>query len=153
MELAGALKNIVAIVAGAVDGLGAGDNAKAAITTRGLAEMTRLGVAMGANPLTFAGLAGIGDILATCASALSRNHRLGVELAAGRRWSEIESGLPGVAEGAYTVRAAVALAERHGVEMPIAREVHAVLYEDKDVRASVADLLDRASKDELAGLA
>lgn len=153
VELAGALKNIVAIVAGAVDGLGAGDNAKAAITTRGLAEMTRLGVAMGANPLTFAGLAGIGDILATCASALSRNHRLGVELAAGRRWSEIEGGLPGVAEGAYTVRAAVALAERHGVEMPIAREVHAVLYEDKDVRASVADLLDRASKDELAGLA
>ena len=151
VELAGALKNIVAIVAGAVDGLGAGDNAKAAITTRGLAEVTRLGVAMGANPLTFAGLAGIGDILATCASALSRNHRLGVELAAGRRWAEIESGLPGVAEGAYTVRAAVALADRHGVEMPIAREVHAVLYEDKDVRASVADLLDRTSKDELAG--
>jgi glycerol-3-phosphate dehydrogenase (NAD(P)+) len=153
VELAGALKNIVDIVAGAVDQLGAGDNAKAAITTRGLAEMTRLGVAMGANPLTFAGLAGIGDILATCSSPLSRNHRLGVELAAGRAWSEIEGSLPGVAEGAYTVRAAVALAERHGVEMPIAREVHAVLYEGKDVRASVADLLDRASRDELAGLA
>ncbi|MGD8682939.1 MAG: NAD(P)H-dependent glycerol-3-phosphate dehydrogenase, partial [Chloroflexota bacterium] len=84
VELAGALKNIVAIVAGAVDELGAGDNAKAAITTRGLAEMTRLGVALGANPLTFAGLAGIGDILATSSSALSRNHRLGVELATGR---------------------------------------------------------------------
>ncbi len=153
VELAGALKNIVAIVAGAVDGLGAGDNAKAAITTRGLAEMTRLGVAMGANPLTFSGLAGIGDILATCSSTLSRNHRLGVELAAGRRWSDIEAGLPGVAEGAYTVRAAVALADRHGVEMPIAREVHAVLYEGKDVRSSVTDLLDRTSKDELAGLA
>jgi glycerol-3-phosphate dehydrogenase (NAD(P)+) len=153
VELAGALKNIVAIVAGAVDELGGGDNAKAAITTRGLAEMTRLGVAMGANPLTFAGLAGIGDIIATCSSALSRNHRLGTELAAGRRWSDIEGSLPGVAEGAYTVRAAIALAERHGVEMPIAREVHAVLYKGKDVRDSVRDLLARESKDELAGLA
>jgi len=151
VELAGALKNIVAIVAGAVEELGAGDNAKAAITTRGLAEMTRLGVAMGANPLTFAGLAGIGDILATSTSSLSRNHTLGTELAAGRPWSEIEGTLPGVAEGAYTVRAAVALAERHAVEMPIAREVHAVLYEGKDVRASVVDLLARTSKDELTG--
>ncbi len=153
VELAGALKNIVAIVAGAVEELGAGDNAKAAITTRGLAEMTRLGVAMGANALTFAGLAGIGDILATSTSALSRNHRLGVELASGRAWPEIEGTLPGVAEGAYTVRAAVALAERHHVEMPIAREVHAVLYDGKDVRASVVDLLARESKDELTGRA
>ncbi len=152
VELAGALKNIVAIVAGAVDALGAGDNAKAAITTRGLAEITRLGVAMGANPLTFAGLAGIGDILATSSSALSRNHRLGVELASGRAWTDIEGTLPGVAEGAYTVRAALALAERHGVELPIAQEVHAVLYEGKDVRSSVADLLARESKDELSGL-
>lgn len=151
VELAGALKNIVAIVAGAVEELGAGDNAKAAITTRGLAEMTRLGVAMGANPLTFAGLAGIGDILATSTSALSRNHRLGVELAAGRTWSEIEGTLPGVAEGAYTVRSAVELARRHGVEMPIADQVHDVLYEGKDVRASVVDLLSRSSKDELTG--
>jgi glycerol-3-phosphate dehydrogenase (NAD(P)+) len=151
VELAGALKNVVAIVAGAVEAYGAGDNAKAAITTRGLAEMTRLGVAMGANPLTFAGLAGIGDILATSVSALSRNHRLGLELASGRPWSEIEGSLPGVAEGAYTVRAAIALAERYGVEMPIAAEVHAVLYERKDVRASVVDLLSRASKDELTG--
>ncbi len=151
VELAGALKNIVAIVAGAVETLGAGDNAKAAITTRGLAEMTRLGVAMGANPLTFAGLAGIGDILATSTSALSRNHRLGVELAAGRAWSEIERTLPGVAEGAYTVRAALALAEQHAVEMPIAQEVHAVLYEGKDVQTSVVDLLARESKDEISG--
>ena len=151
VELAGALKNIVAIVAGAVDALGAGDNAKAAITTRGLAEVTRLGVAMGANPLTFAGLAGIGDILATSTSNLSRNHQLGVELASGRPWTEIEGTLPGVAEGAYTVRAAVALADRHRVEMPIAQQVHAVLYEGKDVRASVVDLLSRSSKDELTG--
>ena len=151
VELAGALKNIVAIVAGAAEQLGMGDNAKAAITTRGLAEMTRLGAAMGANPLTFAGLAGIGDILATSTSVLSRNHRLGVELASGRAWPEIEGTLPGVAEGAYTVRAAVALAARHGVDMPIAGEVHAVLYEDKDVRASIVDLLARSSKDELTG--
>jgi glycerol-3-phosphate dehydrogenase (NAD(P)+) len=102
--------------------------------------------------MTFAGLAGIGDIMATCSSPLSRNHRLGVELAAGRRWADIEGTLPGVAEGAYTVRAAVALADQHAVELPLAREVHAVLYEGKDVRASVRDLLARESKDELAGL-
>jgi glycerol-3-phosphate dehydrogenase (NAD(P)+) len=152
VELAGALKNIIAIVAGAVEALGAGDNAKAAITTRGLAEITRLGVAMGANPLTFAGLAGIGDILATSTSALSRNHRLGVELASGRAWSEIEGSLPGVAEGAYTVGAALTLAERHGVDMPIAHEVNAVLYEGKAIAASLVDLLARESKDELTGL-
>ena len=152
VELAGALKNIVAIAAGAVDALQLGDNAKAAIVTRGLAEITRLGVAAGANPLTFAGLAGIGDILATCASPLSRNHRLGMELAGGHPWSEIEASLPGVAEGAYTVEAALALAERLGVELPIAREVHAVLYEDKPVQESLRDLLARDQKDELAGL-
>lgn len=152
VELAGALKNIVAIVAGAVDALGLGDNSKAAITTRGLAEITRLGVAMGANPLTFAGLAGIGDVMATCASPLSRNHRLGAELAAGRRWAQVEGTLPGVAEGAYTVVAALELAHRHGVELPLAREVHAVLYEGKSVRRSLEDLLARESRDELDGL-
>ena len=152
VELAGALKNIVAIAAGAADALHLGDNGKAAIVTRGLAEITRLGVAAGANPLTFAGLAGIGDILATCASPLSRNHRLGMELAAGRRWVDIEASLPGVAEGAYTVEAALALAERLGVDLPIAREVHAVLYADKPVQDSLRDLLSRAWKDELAGL-
>jgi glycerol-3-phosphate dehydrogenase (NAD(P)+) len=152
VELAGALKNIVAIVAGAVDALGLGDNAKASIATRGLAEITRLGVAMGANPLTFAGLAGIGDIMATCSSPISRNHRLGAEVAAGRSWREVEGTLPGVAEGAYTVVAALTLAERHRVDMPLAREVHAVLYEGKDVRRSLADLVSRGSRDELAGL-
>jgi glycerol-3-phosphate dehydrogenase (NAD(P)+) len=152
VELCGALKNVVAIAAGASDGLGFGDNAKAAIVTRGLAEMTRLGVAMGADPMTFAGLAGIGDILATCASPLSRNHRLGIELGSGRSWPGIESTLPGVAEGAYTVRAAIALAERHGVEMPIAREVQAVLYEGKPVRRSLDDLLARPSREEAGGL-
>jgi glycerol-3-phosphate dehydrogenase (NAD(P)+) len=150
VELCGALKNIVAIAAGAADGLGFGDNGKAGLITRGLAEMIRLGIAAGANPLTFAGLAGLGDVVATCGSTLSRNHRLGVELAAGRRWAEIEASLPGVAEGAYTVDAAITLAERLGVEMPIAREVHNALFEGKSVQRCLIDLLARESKDELA---
>jgi glycerol-3-phosphate dehydrogenase (NAD(P)+) len=152
VELAGALKNIVAIAAGAVDQLGYGDSGKAAIITRGLAEITRLGVAAGANPLTFAGLAGIGDIVATCSSPLSRNHRLGMELAAGRSWPEIEATLPGVAEGAWTVDSALALADRLDVELPIAREVHLALYEGKRVEDCLRDLLDRPWKEELAGL-
>jgi len=150
VELCGALKNIVAIAAGAADGLGFGDNGKAGLMTRGLAEMTRLGIAAGANPLTFAGLAGIGDVIATCGSGLSRNHRLGEELAKGRAWAEIEASLPGVAEGAYTVDAALALAARHGVEMPIAQEVHNALFEGKSVQRCLIDLLGRESKDELA---
>ena len=150
VELCGALKNIIAIAAGAADGLGFGDNGKAGLMTRGLAEMTRLGIAAGANPLTFAGLAGIGDVIATCGSKLSRNHRLGEELARGRPWSEIEASLPGVAEGAYTVNAALALAARHGVEMPIAQEVHNALFEGKSVQRCLVDLLSRESKDELA---
>jgi glycerol-3-phosphate dehydrogenase (NAD(P)+) len=151
VELCGALKNIIAVAAGAVDGLNFGDNGKSAIITRGLAEMTRLGVAAGANPMTFAGLAGIGDVMATCASPLSRNHRLGVELASGRSWPEIEPTLPGIAEGAYTVDAALAMAERLGVEMPIAQEVHNALFEGKSVKRCLIDLLSRESKDELAG--
>ncbi|MEO5940584.1 MAG: NAD(P)H-dependent glycerol-3-phosphate dehydrogenase [Candidatus Limnocylindrales bacterium] len=150
VELCGALKNIVAIAAGAADGLGFGDNGKAGLMTRGLAEMTRLGIAAGANPLTFAGLAGIGDVIATCGSSLSRNHRLGVELAKGRKWADLEQALPGVAEGAYTVDAAIALARRHGVEMPIAQEVHNALFEGKSVQRCLIDLLARESKDELA---
>ena len=150
VELCGALKNVVAIAAGAADGLGFGDNGKAGLMTRGLAEMTRLGIAAGANPLTFAGLAGIGDVIATCGSGLSRNHRLGEELAKGRAWSEIEETLPGVAEGAYTVDAALALADRYGVEMPIAQEVHNALFEGKSVQRCLVDLLARESKDELA---
>ncbi len=150
VELCGALKNIVAIAAGAVDQLGFGDNGKAGLMTRGLAEMTRLGIAMGANPLTFAGLAGIGDVVATCGSRLSRNHRLGEELAKGRPWAEIEGTLGGVAEGAYTVDAAIALARRYGVEMPIAEEVHKALFEGKSAQRCLIDLLSRESKDELA---
>ncbi|MFL5678095.1 MAG: NAD(P)H-dependent glycerol-3-phosphate dehydrogenase [Chloroflexota bacterium] len=150
VELCGALKNVLAIAAGAADGLGFGDNGKAGLLTRGLAEMTRLGIAAGANPLTFAGLAGMGDLIATAGSHLSRNHRLGEELAKGRTWAEIESTLPGTAEGAYTVRAALALAERFGVEMPIAREVERALFEGKSVKRCLVDLLAREPKDELA---
>ena len=152
VELCGALKNVLAIAAGAVDELGFGDNGKAGLMTRGLAEMMRLGIAAGANPLTFAGLAGIGDVIATCGSKLSRNHQLGVELARGRPWAELEAALPGTAEGAYTVDAALALAERHGVDMPIAREVHNALFEGKSVQRCLLDLLARESKDELADL-
>ena len=152
VELCGALKNVLAIAAGAADGLGFGDNGKAGLMTRGLAEMIRLGAAAGANRLTFAGLAGIGDVIATCGSRLSRNHRLGEELAAGRPWAEIEATLPGVAEGAYTVQAALALADRHGVEMPIAREVYRALFEGKSVQRCLIDLLSRESKDELQDL-
>jgi glycerol-3-phosphate dehydrogenase (NAD(P)+) len=152
VELCGALKNIVAIAAGAADGLGFGDNGKAGLMTRGLAEMMRVGAAAGANPLTFAGLAGIGDVIATCGSTLSRNHRLGEELARGRSWSEIEATLGGTAEGAYTVEAALALAERHDVEMPIAQEVHRALFEGKSVQRCLIDLLARESKDELGEL-
>jgi glycerol-3-phosphate dehydrogenase (NAD(P)+) len=150
VELCGALKNIIAIAAGAAEQLGFGDNGKAGLMTRGLAEMTRLGIAAGANPLTFAGLAGIGDVIATCGSTLSRNHLLGVELAKGRAWAEIEAALPGVAEGAYTVDAALLLAAQLGVEMPIAQEVHNALFEGKNVRRCLFDLLARESKDELA---
>jgi glycerol-3-phosphate dehydrogenase (NAD(P)+) len=150
VELAGSLKNVVAIAAGAADGLGFGDNGKAGLLTRGLAEMMRLGIAAGANPLTFAGLAGIGDLIATCGSPLSRNHRLGIELAKGRTWAEIEADLPGTAEGAYTVQAALALADRYGIEMPIAREVERALFDGKSVKRCLVDLLARESKDELA---
>jgi glycerol-3-phosphate dehydrogenase (NAD(P)+) len=150
VELCGALKNIIAVAAGAAEELGFGDNGKAGLMTRGLAEMTRLGIAAGANPLTFAGLAGIGDIIATCGSPLSRNHRLGVELARGRSWSEIESALPGVAEAAYTVDAALQMADRLGIEMPIAREVRNALFEGKSAQRCLVDLLARESKDELA---
>jgi len=152
VELCGALKNIIAIAAGAAEQLGFGDNGKAGIITRGLAEMTRLGMAAGANPLTFAGLAGLGDVIATCYSTLSRNHTLGVELAKGRKWPEIEGTLSGVAEGAYTVSAALEMAADLGVEIPIAQEVHNALFKGKSVQRCLIDLLSREQKDELAGL-
>jgi glycerol-3-phosphate dehydrogenase (NAD(P)+) len=128
-ELAGALKNVIAIATGMGDGLGVGDNTRSAVITRGLAELTRLGVAMGGEPATFAGLAGIGDLVATCTSRQSRNRFVGEELGRGRTIEEISAGMHQVAEGVKTTAVAIELAERQGIDLPIAREVYGVLYE------------------------
>ncbi len=152
VELAGALKNVVALAAGMVDGLELGDSAKAGIITRGLAEITRLGAAAGANPLTFAGLAGVGDLIGTCMSPLSRNRRAGELLASGLAWPEVQPQLPGVAEGVFTVRGALELADQLGVEMPIAEQVDAVIHGVTTPLDAVAELMGRQIKDELAGL-
>ena len=149
VELCGALKNVVALAAGMVDGLGLGDSAKAGIITRSLAEMTRLGVAAGAHPLTFAGLAGVGDLIATCMSPLSRNRRAGELIASGIPWPEAEQQLSGVAEGVATVVGALELAAAHGVEMPIAEQVRTVVFDHRLPMAAVAELMSRAPKDEL----
>ena len=151
VELCGALKNVVALAAGMVDGLGFGDSAKAGIITRGLAEMTRLGVAAGAHPLTFAGLAGVGDLIATCMSPLSRNRRAGELIASGVPWSEAEGQLSGVAEGVATVAGALELAAEHRVELPIAEQVRAVVFEQRPPMSAVAELMARSTKDELEG--
>jgi glycerol-3-phosphate dehydrogenase (NAD(P)+) len=150
VELCGALKNVVALAAGMVDGLGLGDSAKAGIITRGLAEMTRLGVAAGAHPMTFAGLAGVGDLIATCMSPLSRNRRAGELMAAGMSWTDAAAQLNGVAEGVHTVRGALALAAGHGVELPIAEQVAAVVHEGRAPLVAVAELMAREPKGELA---
>ena len=148
VELGGALKNVIALATGIAEGLGLGYNPRAALITRGLAELTRLGVALGADPLTFAGLAGLGDLVLTATGALSRNRTLGVELGQGRRLEEILASRKTVAEGVTTARTAVALGERHGVELPIAREVSAILFADKTPRQAIADLMERALKPE-----
>ncbi|HEX8681230.1 MAG TPA: NAD(P)H-dependent glycerol-3-phosphate dehydrogenase, partial [Ardenticatenaceae bacterium] len=134
VELAGALKNIVAIGAGAAEALGIGDNAKSTYMTRGLAEIARLGTAAGANALTFAGLAGLGDLLCTCASPHSRNHFVGVELARGRSLEDIRASMTQVAEGVFTVQAARELAKRYGVELPITEALYQALFEGRSVR-------------------
>jgi glycerol-3-phosphate dehydrogenase (NAD(P)+) len=153
VELGGALKNVVALAAGMVDGLGFGDSAKAGIMTRGLAEMTRLGVAAGAHPLTFAGLAGVGDLIATCISPLSRNRRAGDLLASGQSWASVEPQISGVVEGVFTVHGALALAEQHGVELPIAEQVNLVVHHGRAPLEAVAELMSREPKDELADVA
>ncbi len=152
VELGGVLKNIVALAAGMVDGLGYGDNLKAGLITRGLAEITRLGVAAGANPLTLAGLAGLGDLVATCSSPLSRNRFVGLEIARGRLLKEILASMTGTAEGVTTTVAALKLAADLGVEMPIARQVYRVLYEGLEVRGAVAELMERELKHEYADI-
>ena len=152
VELAGALKNVVALAAGMVDGLGFGDSAKAGLLTRGLAEMTRLGLAAGAHPMTFAGLAGVGDLVATCMSPLSRNRRAGELLAGGRSWPEVRAELHGVAEGVHTVKGALRLAAKHGVEMPIAQQVDAIVHDGRSPMDGVVELMARQPKDELQTL-
>jgi len=145
VELGGALKNVIALGAGMADGLGYGDNAKAAFITRGLTEMTALGVALGANPLTFSGLAGLGDLITTCASPLSRNHYVGVELTKGRSLEGITGSMDGVAEGVSTTVAATTLARQLELEMPITEKIYQILYEGVDPCQAVAKLISAAS--------
>lgn len=151
VELGGALKNITALAAGVADGLGYGDNAKAALMTRGWAEITALGVALGANPLTFSGLAGLGDLIATCASPLSRNHHVGMELAKGRKLEEITDEMDNVAEGVGTTVAAYRLAQKLGVGMPITDKMYRVLYEGLSPQKAAGELLAAETHHELEG--
>ena len=148
-ELAGSLKNVIAIAAGMLDGLGQGHNPRAAVITRGLAEITRLGVALGADPHTFAGLAGVGDLVLTTCGSLSRNRSLGVALGRGQTLAHYQAGQRGVIEGVDTARAAVRMAERAGVEMPITAKVAECLFEAKPVRQAMAELMERTLKPEL----
>ena len=151
VELGGALKNIIALGAGIADGLGYGDNAKAAFITRGLTEMAALGVALGADPLTFSGLAGLGDLIATCASPLSRNHYVGAELAMGRPLKEIKDSMANVAEGITTTLAAWELAQQIGLEMPITEKIYQIIYKGLDPRQASDELMVANTKHELAG--
>jgi glycerol-3-phosphate dehydrogenase (NAD(P)+) len=151
VEIAAALKNVMAIATGLCDGLELGENARAALVTRGLAEIVRLGVALGAQPTTFAGLAGVGDLVLTCTGSLSRNRALGRELARGRALGEVEAGTPMIAEGVRTVSSALRRARDAGVDMPICREVGAVLFEGKPVEAALESLLSRGLRPEEEG--
>jgi glycerol-3-phosphate dehydrogenase (NAD(P)+) len=148
VELGGALKNVIAIAVGAADGLGFGHNARAGLITRALAEMSRLAIHLGAHPMTLAGLSGLGDLVLTCTGDLSRNRRVGLELARGRTLQEVLSEMRMVAEGVRTAKSAHALATREGVDMPITREVHAALYEGKAPLDAVESLLSRVPRPE-----
>lgn len=148
VEIAGSVKNIMAIAAGIGDGLGYGDNTKAAIVTRGLAEIKRLGLAMGAESSTFAGLAGIGDLVVTCMSRHSRNRYLGEQIGRGRTLAEVEREMTMVAEGVRTTKSVYALAQRYHIEMPITEAVYAILFEGKQPQEAVDELMARAAKRE-----
>jgi glycerol-3-phosphate dehydrogenase (NAD(P)+) len=148
VELGGALKNVIAIGAGVCDGLGFGDNSKAALVTRAIAEMRRLGVADGAQAETFSGLSGLGDLTVTCFSKLSRNRGFGERLGRGEKVDAIVNSTVSVAEGYPTARSAIELARKHGIETPIMDQVYAMLYEAKDVRKALQDLTTRESKAE-----
>lgn len=152
VELGGALKNIIALGAGIADGMKIGDNAKATFMTRGLAEIARLGLAAGAAPLTFAGLAGLGDLIVTCSSPLSRNHQAGLQLARGLSLQEITSSVRTVAEGIPTTRAAYQLARKLGVEMPITATIYRILFEGLKPQEALKGLMGRAAGDELASI-
>ena len=150
VEIAACVKNVIAIAAGVCDGLGFGDNAKAALITRGLAEIRRLGVAMKARPETFSGLAGLGDLITTCVSPYGRNRRIGCEIGKGKtRAQALEEMAPAIPEGVWTAESTLALARRENVQMPIATEVHAILFEDKAPVTAVNDLMMRAPRSEL----
>ncbi|MHB1011930.1 MAG: NAD(P)H-dependent glycerol-3-phosphate dehydrogenase [Desulfobacteria bacterium] len=148
IEIGGALKNVMAIAAGMADGLGFGHNARALLISRGLAEISRLGVRLGANPQTFAGLAGMGDLVLTCTGDLSRNRTVGTRVGRGERIGDVLSGMTMVAEGVRTAVSAVELSRRTGVPMPISEQVHAILHEGKNVREAVNELFSRALKRE-----
>jgi glycerol-3-phosphate dehydrogenase (NAD(P)+) len=149
VQMGGVIKNIIAIAAGVSDGLGLGQNARAALMTRGLAEMTRLAVRMGADPMTLAGLPGLGDLILTCAGDLSRNRRVGLQIAEGKSVAEIIAGMRMVAEGVRNTQSVYALARRLGVDMPIVDQMHGVLYEGKRPSDAVRDLMQRSLKPEV----
>ncbi len=149
VELGGALKNVIALAAGVCDGLGLGFNTRAALFTRGLAEITRLGVKMGANPLTFSGLAGAGDLLLTCTGDLSRNRTVGIRLGKGMKIKEILLGMRMVAEGVKTTKSACKLSRKYQVEMPITEQVYLILYKNKPPEVAVKELMSRGLKTEL----
>lgn len=146
IEIGGALKNIVAVAAGIIDGVGAGDNTKAALITRALAEITRLGTRLGADPMTFAGLSGMGDLIVTCMSQYSRNRYLGEQIGKGKKLEEVLAEMVMVAEGVKTTRSAYEIAEKHNVEVPIINEAHKVLFENKNPGEAVYDLMTRSAK-------
>ena len=148
VEIAGALKNVIAIAAGIIDALDYGLNSRAALITRGLVEITQLGLAMGASRSTFSGLAGVGDLVLTCTGELSRNHHVGRELGQGKSLKTILSGMKMVAEGVHTTVSARKLARLHGIEMPISEQIYQVLYRNKPPRKALADLMSRALKEE-----
>jgi glycerol-3-phosphate dehydrogenase (NAD(P)+) len=148
VELAGSLKNVMAVATGIAEGLGLGYNSRAALITRGLAEMTRLGLALGAQPQTFAGLAGLGDLVLTCTGALSRNRAVGVDIGKGKSLDEILAGRETVAEGIVTTQSALALAQRAGVEMPIVEAVHRTLFEGYEAKRAIDDLMRRELRPE-----
>lgn len=148
VELAGAMKNVIAIAAGIIDGTRAGDNAKAALLTRGLAEITRLGVAMGAAPQTFSGLTGLGDLVTTCISPTGRNRSFGERIGRGQTVDHAQHANESVVEGIATCESVVALARRYGIEMPITQAVYEVLFENKPVQKAIADLMERRLKAE-----